>query len=298
MVNKVKVLSLVVSGVILSSFVFNTLGYDSKYVQISNTTYQGSKYNVIWMKRGESNKTIGAKYFSNETATKTVNQRFQSWADQKKIICYSSGTYMDAFKKTSSTGLIGFAIDNGEIQNPMVKKDGLDALVIVYQNDGGVICSDLSKKNLKIPAINNGAPLDLRGNDWHRQKVIAWAKNHSATIFQTHLLAMDSKLLVGSNGSPSQATRRFLAVVNDEDGNLVHAMIHDSNNSSLFKASKKIHDYLLDEKEVSKIHWMINLDTGAQDVFGLYNPDGSKNTMIKGRENIINSRNLLVYYQD
>ena len=249
------------------------------------------------MKRGESNKTISAKYFSYQTPNKTVHQRFQSWADQKKVICYSSGTYMDAFRKTSSTGLIGFAVDNGMIQNPMVKTDGLDALVIVYQT-GGVVCSDLNKKNLKIPSVNNGAPLDLRGNSFHRTKIIEWAKKEEATIFQTHLLAMDTKLMVASNGSATLASRRFLAVVNDEDGKLVHAIIHDSNASSLYKASKKIHDYLVDEKEVSKIHWMINLDTGAQDVFGLYNPDGSKNPMIEGRESITNSRNLLVYYQD
>ena len=294
--------SIIITGLIvlslgLTSFVFNSLSYDSKYVEISNTTYQGSKYNVIWMKRGESNKKISAKYFSNQTASKTVHQRFQSWANNKKVICYSSGTYMDALRKTSSTGLIGFAVDHGVIQNRNVKMDGLDALVIVYQT-GGVVCSDLTKKNLKIPSINYGAPLDLRGNAFHRTKIIEWAKKENATIFQTHLLAMDTKLMVASNGSSTLASRRFLAVVNDEDGKLVHAIIHDSNASSLYKASKKIHDYLVDEKEVSKIHWMINLDTGAQDVFGLYNPDGTKNPMIEGRESITNSRNLLVYYQD
>ena len=291
------IIGLITLSIGLASFVFKTLSYDSRFVEITNTTYQGSKYNVVWMKKGESNNKINARYFSNQTTTQTVHERFQSWADQKKVICYSSGTYMDALKKTSSTGLIGIAVDNGNVQNESVVKNGLDALVIVYAT-GGIACSNLSKKNLSVKAIRNGAKLDIRGNDWHKQEFIKWAKSDKATVFQTHLLAMDTKLNVASNGSSTLAKRRFLAVVNDEDGKLVYAMIHDSNPSSLYESSNKIFKYLTDEREVSKIHWMINLDTGAQDVFGIYYPNGSRNPNINGNIPITNARNLLVFHQD
>ena len=297
MKNKYKIIGISALALSCFAFAFKTLSYDSKFVEISNTTYQGSKYNVIWLKRGESNKAVSAKYFSNQTPTKTVHQRFQDWADQKRIICYSSGTYMDGYTMTSSTRLVGFAVDNGVIQNKNVKIGEMDALVIVYAT-GGIVCSNLREKNLRIGAIKNNAPLDIRGNEFHRNAVVKWAENENATIFQTHLLAMSDKLLVGSNGNPKVASRRFLAVVNDEDGNLVHAVIHDSNESSIYDASKKIVNYLQNEKEVQKIHWMINLDTGIQDVFGVFNPDGTKNPYIQGKIVISNAANLLIYYQD
>ncbi len=41
---------------------------------------------------------------------------------------------------------------------------------------------------------------------------------------------------------------------------------------------------------------MINLDTGDQDVFRLYEKDGSPNKMIKGEKDLSVAVNLLAYY--
>ena len=42
--------------------------------------------------------------------------------------------------------------------------------------------------------------------------------------------------------------------------------------------------------------WMINLDENSQDVFSLYDADGKINSSIKGRTQISDALNLLVYY--
>ena len=46
------------------------------------------------------------------------------------------------------------------------------------------------------------------------------------------------------------------------------------------------------------VTFMINLDTGAQDVFKLYNCSGSENPMIKGKLALPGAANLLAYYYE
>ena len=47
-----------------------------------------------------------------------------------------------------------------------------------------------------------------------------------------------------------------------------------------------------------KVVFMVNLDTGVQNSFKLYNADGSVNGKVKGRQTLDKARNLLVYYYE
>ena len=283
-------------GFVLLTCSWAVVGYDSSFVTTTTVGYSGSDYTMLWMKRGESNKKIKAKYFAAKDAYNgnSVPERFNSWSRGKNVICFTSGTYMSDLT-ASKAGLIGLTVDNGTVVNNTVESN-LDALIIVYAT-GGVVASNLDDKNLKVTGSGlTGVELDIRGNAYHRQKFLKWAKENKATVFQTHLLAMNNVLKLYSNGSKRVAERRFLAVGYDENGKVVHTIVHDPNPSTLYDASKKVLSFLTDFQEMNVI-WMINLDTGAQNVFGLYDANGNKNSKIEGRVSISNSRNLLVYYE-
>ena len=52
------------------------------------------------------------------------------------------------------------------------------------------------------------------------------------------------------------------------------------------------------DRELTKIEFMVNLDTGYQDVFKLYDTNGSEKNDIKGTEPLTSAVNLLVYYYE
>ncbi len=297
---KLTTICLTVLAAVGFSFVSSTTGYDRNYVQISTVRYQGNSYNVIYMDRGGSNKRIKAKYFAAADFNgNSVAKRYHQWAKGKNIICASSGTYMNSFDVAKAgTKTEGLTVDNGVLVNKELKLNTMDALVVVYAT-GGVVATDLKEKNLKVQGGTvSGVPLDLRGNGMHRNGFIQWSKENQATVFQTHLLAYDNQLKLSSyNSSKTERERRFLAVGKDEDGHLIHCIIHSSAYTSLYDGSKRVLDFLNNFKDMEVI-FMVNLDTGAQDVLKVFNPDGSVKDDIKGKLSIDKAANLLVYYYE
>ncbi|MCP4521977.1 MAG: hypothetical protein GY827_09865 [Cytophagales bacterium] len=301
MLNKIKSIAITVVSFVCLSFIGATTSYDSSYVQISTVKYQGSSYNVIYMDRGGSGKRIKAKYFAakDKYSGKTVPQRYHAWSKNKNIICASSGTYMNSFDGTASTTkTVGLTIDNGVVVNQEIKQNTMDGLVIVYAT-GGIVATDLKNKDLKVQGGNiSGIPLDLRGNSLHRQSFLEWGKDNQVTVFQTHLLVYDNKLKISSsNSSSSSRERRFLAVGNDEDGNLIHCVIHSAANTTLYDGADRVLKFLNNFKDMSVV-FMVNLDTGAQDVLKVFDENGYVMPKLKGQKTIDESVNLLVYYYE
>lgn len=297
---KLKTLCLIVLTAIGFSFINSTNSYDKNYVQISTVRYEGNAYNVIYMDRGGSNKRIKAKYFAAADFNgNSVADRYYKWAKGKNIICASSGTYMNSFDVTKAgTKTEGLTVDNGILVNKELKTAVMDALVIVYAT-GGVVATDLKEKNLKVQGGNiSGIPLDLRGNSLHKNGFITWSQDNQATVFQTHLLAYDNKLKVSSyNSKKTERERRFLAVGKDEDGHLIHCIVHSTTHTSLYDGSNRVLNFLNNFKDMEVI-FMVNLDTGAQDVLKVFNSDGSVRNDIKGALDIDKAANLLVYYYE
>lgn len=297
---RLKTLCLAVVGTVCFSFVNTTSSYDKNYVQISTVRYEGNAYNVIYMDRGGSNKRIKAKYFAAADFNgNSVAKRYYQWAKGKNVICASSGTYMNSFDVSKAgTKTEGLTVDNGVLVNKELKTTTMDALVVVYAT-GGVVATDLKEKNLKVQGGNiSGIPLDLRGNSLHKNGFIQWSKDNQATVFQTHLLAYDNKLKVSShNSSKTERERRFLAVGKDEDGHLIHCIVHSSAYTSLYDGSKRVLTFLNNFKDMEVI-FMVNLDTGAQDVLKVFNENGSVRNDIKGTLDIDKAANLLVYYYE
>jgi len=266
--------------------------YDPNYVEISNVSYKNETYSVVLMRR-EGNR-IKAKYFAAADYNgNNVFQRYNNWSKSvANIILVSSGTYMDN-RQTP----VGLTIDNGIPVNQTLVHDKMDALTIVFAT-GGIVVSNLKDGDLSVGGggLNKKRKFNLRKSSIDLQDFMDWARSQEATVFQTHLLVYKNALTVSSyNSVTTPRERRFLAVGYDEDGKLVHVIVHCPQHSSIHDGAKKTLDFLNNFKDI-KVTFMINLDTGAQDVFELNNSDCTKNDAIKGTQPLSTAVNLLSYY--
>lgn len=262
--------------------------YSPDYVEITKVDYKNDQYTVVTMRReGEH---VKAKYFAAKDYNgNSVYDRFQEWEKTNpNVILLSSGTYIDG-----NNNLQGLTIDNGIVVNQSLIKDRMDALVIVYAT-GGIVVSNLKDGDLKVNGINR--MLNLRKSTTDLDDFIEWAQEQEATVFQTHLLVYRNQIKVNpANSKPDPRERRFLAVGVDENGKVIHAIIHCPTYSSIYDGTYKVLDFLNNFKNLT-VTFMINLDTGAQDVFELHNSDCTTNASIKGQMEPYKAVNLLTYY--
>jgi len=266
--------------------------YDQDFVEISNVSYKNEKFTVVMMKRDGDR--IKAKYFAaRDNNGNSVYNRYQEWKKRHgNIVLVSSGTYMDNDYKPQ-----GLTIDNGIPVNESIIYNRMDAMAIVYAT-GGIVVTDLTAGDLSVTGggISSGRKLNLRKSATDLEDFIEWSKSQEATVFQTHLLVYKNQLRVDPHtSSPTKRERRYLAVGKDEDDKIVHLLIHSPGNSSLYEGANKTLAFLNDYKDINVI-FMINLDTGYQDVFELYNSNCTVNSTIKGTQPLNKAVNLLAYY--
>ncbi|MFK8101609.1 MAG: hypothetical protein AB8G15_03760 [Saprospiraceae bacterium] len=265
--------------------------YDRDYVEVANVEYENEKYSVVYMQR--SGQRVRAKYFAaKDYAGNRVHERYENWKNTNTgIILVSSGTYWNEQKLPE-----GLTIDNGVIVNQAMVHNKMDALTIVYAT-GGIVVSDLRERNLKVSGggIDASREFDLRGSSRDLRDFKKWAARQEATVFQTHLLVYGDELKISNNADRTPRERRFLAVCKNEDGDIIHTIIHRPTFASLYNSTKGTKKFLNDYAEMEVI-FMINIDVGFQDVFELRNWDCSVNKTIKGTKQISEAANLLVYY--
>jgi hypothetical protein len=280
--------------IVLSSFKAISSFYSADYVEISTVTYKNEKYSSVLLSRKDDH--VKAKYFAaKDEYGNNVFNRFEKWKlKNPNVILLSSGTYFDG--SSGNEKPVGLTIDNGVVVNETLENDKMDGLVIVYST-GGIVATNLKDGDLAVGS-NPNKKYNLRGNAWDKQEFIQWAQEHNATVFQTHLLAYKNMLKVGSNGNPTQRERRFLAVGKDEEGNYKHIIVNCKNQTlTLYQGAKNALDYLNNFEDMS-VTFLVNLDTGMQDVYQLYNKDGSLNRNIQGATPPDQAKNLLVYYYE
>lgn len=260
--------------------------YSSEYVYISDVKYEGRDYKMVVMRR--ENDRIKAKYFAAKDRGLSVYERYLEWKKYNpNIVLISSGTYYDSYKNPQ-----GLTIDNGVIVNQNLIKDRMDALVIVYAT-GGIAVSNLRDGDLKVEGINRN--LNLRRSVTDLVDFIEWSKEKEATVFQTHLLVFKNQIKIDFNtSSGTSRERRFLAV-GKENGQIVHAIIHHSDYTTIYEGTRRVFEFLREFRNMD-VAFMINLDTGAQDVFELYNSNCSLNSTIKGQMSVSEAVNMLVYH--
>lgn len=271
--------------------------YDINYVQKSIINISNESYAYIAMSR--DNNRIKAKYFaSRDFNGNSVYKRFNEWARNKKIIAVTSGTYMTNWDPATAQP-VGLCIDNGVVVNEGIILNKLDGLAIVYPSagGGGIAVTNLKNGNCTISDERGTRNVNIR-DSWDRDSFVDWARQNSATVFQSHLFVYNNKIIFDPNKSSNvTAMRRFLAVGKNSENETVHYIINLSSDNTLFNAAKKVHTFL-NQREQMNIIFMINLDTGGQNAFQVYNSNGSIDTRkdFTGTTPLSGAVNLLVYY--
>lgn len=261
--------------------------YDMDFAEFKKKEYNGESFFVVRLKRNQMR--VRAKYFASQLNGKTVSERYLEWSQNKNIICYSSGAYMSDLNATEAN-LVGLTIDYGEIVNEKIELGRLDGLVSVFPN-GAIDIVNLKNGTVNFQGSGENKSFDMRG--YGINNFIQWAESQNLTIFQTHLLAYQNNVLLNYNSSQTKRERRFL-VLADKNGKKEHFIIHKPQAASLLDATNSVVGYLNNKKYT--IDALINLDTGAQNVFKFYLYDGVPSSKFEGTTPLTNARNLVVYY--
>jgi hypothetical protein len=274
--------------------------YDKTLVEISTLTFENDQFGIVKLKRNGNH--VKVKYFAYRDNNGTmVGTRYQNWAANKNIIGYSSGTYMDACNAAIAKP-VGLCIDQGRPVNNNLQLQGLDGLIIVYAT-GGIVASNLKEANLTVTyADGRKKTLNIRDNSYDMEEFKSWAQENEATVFQTHLFVHKDKMLVTQYAKTTEQERRFLAVCKLDNGDVVHYIINLPQATTILKGAQKAFKFLKAHEEVNEVAFMINLDTGCQDVFKLYDASGKENNgrNFQGghRIDLSNASNVLAYYYE
>jgi hypothetical protein len=269
------------------------------YVKIKTSSIDNEAFGIIKLLRKDNH--VKVKYFAAKDADGTsVYERYQKWAVNKKVIAFSSGTYMNSCEFPSLASPIGLCIDQGNVVNSNLLRDKLDALAIVYAT-GGMVATNLVDGNLKITYPDKSTKtVDIRNDAYGKIEFIKWATDEEATVFQAHLFVYEDKLKLGTNADATMATRRFLAVCKEANDQIAHYVINLPTEATLYKGATKAFRILKELEEVKQIVFMINLDTGCQNVFNAFDEAGGQhsNPLLKGDRPINSAINLLAYYYE
>lgn len=281
--------------------------YDPKLVQTKNLKLKAFgqnnpnvKEDYAILKLSRKDDRVKVRYFAAKSFDGTaVGDRFNKWRLNKNTIAISSGTYMNNCDASKATPM-GLCIDDGNVVNNKLEAYG--GIIVVYAT-GGMVASALEKGDLGVSnsKTHEKMTLDVR-NPYQKQKFIDWAKEERATVFQTHLFIYKDSLRIIENPEEhiKNAARRFLAVCKEEDGSVAHYIINLPTASTLYQGVVKARDYLKNLEDVSQIVFMINLDTGCQNFYNIYNPNGTlkneKNFMGDNNFTVNKAANLLTYY--
>lgn len=283
--------------------------YDNKLVQTKtlqlkvlgqNNPNVKEPYAILKMSRKSDR--VKVKYFSAKLYDGTaVGTRYLNWSANKNVVAISSGTYMDNCLASIAKPM-GLCIDDGNVVNNKVE-DSYGGLIVVYAT-GGMVASAVEKADLTIKDKTRGSVTINIKNSFQKEQFINWAKEERATVFQTHLFVYKDEIRVFQNPNEkiTNAPRRFLAVCKEEDGSVSHYIINLPYASTLYQGVVKAKDYLKNIEDVAQIVFMINLDTGCQNFYNVFNSDGSRKSErnFNGDPDLTlnETANLLAYYYE
>lgn len=287
---------------LLCPLFFSFAQYDQKLVKFDFKEFDSNPIGVI--KLYLKNERIKVKYFASKDESDTpIIQRYNDWGFNKKMVLVSSGTYYyypNKNNRNKNTALpVGICVENGKIINKTVEKN-LGGLSMVYPS-GRIIVQNLNDKFISVTQKNGGQQkLDLN-DPFDKSIFFKWAEDVHATIFQTHLFAFQNRYLVGNNSNNFKDLRRFLASCTNEKGEAIHYVLNLPFNTTILEGSKIVLTYLKNTERVKDIHFLINLDTGAQNCLITYNPKNGQpleNPNFSGTKQIKEAINLLAYYYE
>ncbi len=289
-VYKLSTMFLFVFGIYCSQTSFSQEFLDGSYSR-TEVEFDGKEFIVYNFSRKGSGTGIKAKYFAQN-----ANEQFQEWKDGKDILFYCSGAFSESWDTDSPP--LGICVDNGVIVNRNIDQT-MDGLVIVYNGgaqEGGIAVINIDKEHVNVGRNGEKKSYNLR-NQGERIQFLQWAKEKSATVFQTQLMYTKSH---GYEFSTDQLTygdraeRRFLAICM-KHGIVYHMVIDYPESDYLNRAAKKVISYLTEDIDY-EVYGLFNLDTGGKNIMKAYDDDGDQ--IAEGPEKVDDATNLLVYYVD
>ena len=293
-INKIFVVSVIASCCLLT-FAFMPiykLSYDTNYVQISSANYKGDKFTTVNMTR--SGDRIKAKYFAaKDNNGKSVYSSYLEWSKNKNIILLCGAAYF--CKLNNELKPCGLTIDNGILVNENRSERG-NGLAIVYAT-GGIACSNIKEGNLSIKCNSGDKKLNIK-DAWDLKEFIKCAQEQKATVFQQHLLVYRDQLNDFTGITETPEKRRFLVVGKDFEDKFVHTIVDCPKETPLKVGAEKAFNFLKEFRDMKEIIFMLNLDTGSQNVFQLFDKNGNIRNDITGIVKPEDAVNLLVYYYE
>jgi hypothetical protein len=271
--------------------------YDESYISSSIANFNGSQINVVKINRKDGH--IRAKYFACKYAGNFVSKDYENWSKNRSIVFYASGSYMNGCGKPERAESPGFLCIDGKLINSRIDQK-MDGLLVTYPN-GDIIAINLKQdsSNIKesltgnIYSLNFRKPMDiLFFKDW--------VSAERVDVFQTHLLYYNDQPTVSINGSNTSRERRLLAVCRDEENNEVHFLINLNDTYTLYEATMIAAKYLKQYDDLNTIDFIINLETGCQNIFQVFDSVGNRllGNGFYGFSNLSQSSSLLVYYYE
>jgi hypothetical protein len=259
-------------------------------------THHNVKYDILKILRKDGKKdSLYSKvdYINCGRNNVSVYDRFVKFKqDHPKIIGYCSGSYtIDISGNWIPDGL---SIDHGVVINRNLELNRFDALVLVYP-DGAIAVSNL---------LNNSVNTDLgvlkiRNPDGRdKQQFIQWVQKKGCSVFQTHLLAYNNELTIKQNVNfESKRARLFLIASKDNlSGELYLYLISRTSQENLYEASRDVLE-LFSSKNID-IRWIINLESGSDRHFTVYDKSGLSSDVFAGYNPIRDAKNLLLFFYD
>ncbi len=268
--------------------------YDSNLISFISDEFKGIKLTSVLIKKDFN---VKLKYFAAKQGEASVYERFTSWRKGKNILVYSSGTYMSDCDAKSAVP-VGICIDEGRMLNNVISHN-FDGFCII-QNEN-LYVNNLEDNDFTI-IYPNGERRGINIKDKIDVSIMLdWATKSKSTFFQTHLLAYRNELKIKPElSSDKLSNRRFIVSGNDHENKTIHIIFSIVNNLSLYESSILAFNYLRSNNILKDITFIINVDPGCQDVYQVFNSDGSIKRILGfiGTFDISASANLLVYYTE
>jgi hypothetical protein len=256
----------------------------------------------IFNLQNAANQPIGQAVFMRRPriraayAATDVQNQFQRARASGRLVLAATGGFTNNYTQPE-----GLSVEHGRIVNAVLMPDR-DGLVIV-QRSGGIRVVNLDRTSIRLPDRSGRG--DRQISNPMRSLVsysalLDWCRQQSATVFQTQLLAFsDTLLLDPQRSSDRKAERRFLVLARHRrTAEVYHIIINLPFPHTLYDGAAGVYHAL--QARGLYVEAVLNLDTGGQDVFYVYDTRGvnvpdANGIPIRGSRGSHQTTSLLLY---
>ena len=268
--------------------------FDDKFIT-KTATSAGQSFTFYEFSRAGT--AMKAKYFVKKNGQSAYSQ-YLGWKGSREILLVTSGAFCD-----DNSDIVGLCVDNGETINATADPE-MDGMVIVYNGgaqQGGIAIVDMDYKPVTVTDSGRSKYFYPRSSITDRYKFLDWGRRSGVTLFQSQLLYSSdrstnlSNLDYAGKSTRPLRERRFLAICR-KSNTLYHIVVDAPDNQYLNRATYNAKNAL--ESDGFSVSFIINLDTGSNDVLHVYNGSYLRDLNPNSDATVANVPNLLVYYKD